>query len=156
MCPFHRWLHMHYTLFSCLRKRMPERGILRCAQQVRLRWWIRWNTLSDRYTLVSLRRCRRFLASLIFQNVLFLRYLAICWYWYFFLALPKDCKFPFEYNGNLYSACTTVGSTDGKAWCSTTTAFQDNWVSCDCKWNILLFITTIMQLSLNLLLCVTI
>ncbi|XP_076823877.1 von Willebrand factor-like isoform X2 [Clavelina lepadiformis] len=47
------------------------------------------------------------------------------------IALPKDCKFPFEYNGNLYSACTTVGSTDGKAWCSTTTAFQDNWVSCD-------------------------
>ena len=31
----------------------------------------------------------------------------------------KDCQFPFIYKDKAYYGCTTEGSTDGRAWCST-------------------------------------
>ncbi|XP_039268050.2 mucin-5B-like isoform X2 [Styela clava] len=37
--------------------------------------------------------------------------------------LPKDCVFPFEYNGKMYEECTNVDG-NGDYWCSTSTIYQ--------------------------------
>nr|XP_026693636.1 LOW QUALITY PROTEIN: von Willebrand factor-like [Ciona intestinalis] len=47
------------------------------------------------------------------------------------IAQQPGCKFPFEYNGELYMTCTTVDATDGQPWCSTTTAFEGDKKICD-------------------------
>jgi len=47
------------------------------------------------------------------------------------IPIQKQCKFPFEYNGEIYSTCTTVDSEDGSAWCSPTTVYEGNRVTCD-------------------------
>ncbi|XP_042331320.1 matrix metalloproteinase-9-like [Sceloporus undulatus] len=50
------------------------------------------------------------------------------------LANPHGpCIFPFNYNGKIYSSCTTDGSSDGKLWCSLTRNFDEypKWTYCE-------------------------
>ena len=37
----------------------------------------------------------------------------------------RQCVFPFKYNGELYTACTTIDSTQGRPWCSFTRNYDD-------------------------------
>lgn len=45
-------------------------------------------------------------------------------------AKGAPCKFPFDYRGKKYSACTGDDHHDGKEWCLTDDA--DHWGLCDC------------------------
>lgn len=36
----------------------------------------------------------------------------------------KQCTFPFKFQDKMYSECTTVGRSDGKPWCATTSNFD--------------------------------
>ena len=43
------------------------------------------------------------------------------------------CVFPFTFQGNEYSQCTTVGRSDYKMWCSTTSNYDidSTWGFCE-------------------------
>ncbi|XP_054849700.1 fibronectin-like [Eublepharis macularius] len=41
------------------------------------------------------------------------------------------CIFPFTYEGNSYTSCTTKGDTTGKLWCSLSQNYKSNWTYCD-------------------------